>query len=156
MSARYRHGQKWIRNDRRCAVYARDEFRCVYCGSCPTWREDDQRYSSLLLDHVEPFAGNGDENLVTVCDRCNTWKSDRSLDEWLRAREAYGEDPDELAIIRQRVAIQTFIPIDRQLGKRLEKLRGNGFGSFSALRSDFLALIASPSSGDALEVRHVA
>lgn len=154
MSARYRHGQKWIANARRCAVYARDEFRCVYCGAVPVWRDEDQRFSSLLLDHVEPFGGNHEENLVTCCDSCNVWKSDRSVDEWLRAREANGESPDELAIIRQRVAIQTFIPIDRPLGKRLEQLRGKGYGSFAALHLDFQRLIA-PDVG-ALEVRHVA
>lgn len=156
MSARYRHGQKWITNARRCAVYARDEFRCVYCGAVPVWREEDQRFSSLLIDHVEPFGGNSEDNLVTCCDACNVWKGDRSVDGWLRARDSYGEDRDELAIIRQRVAQQTFLPIDRELGHRLEQLRGKGYGSFSALRPVYLALIASPSSGDALEVRHVA
>lgn len=144
-------------NWKRCAIYARDGFACVYCGALPRWSDDKQRWSSLLLDHVEPYAGNGEENLVTTCDPCNNWKGERSLDEWLRNREAYGEEPDDLALVRQRVALHTFLPLDTVLGKRLEQLRGKGYGSFSALHLDFQSLQLAPESRpDAVEVRHVA
>lgn len=155
MSARYKHGQKWIQNWKRCAIYARDGFACVYCQELPRYREEQERWTSLLLDHVEPYAGNGEENLVTTCDGCNNWKGERSLDEWLRAREAYGESPTDLALIKQRVALYTFLPLDSALGKRLESLRGKGYGSFAALHLEFQSLQLAPESRPgAVEVRH--
>ncbi len=60
-----KHGSKWIRPERRRAIYARDNWQCVYCGA------DD----SLTLDHVVPRAeggGNESENLVTACLSCNS------------------------------------------------------------------------------------
>ena len=116
-------GQKWVRNERRCAIYARDRFMCVYC------EEPGKR---LLLDHVEPFGGNGSDNLVTSCWDCNRDKSDKSLDAWLLHRQAArGEDAEALLEIRQRVAIQTFLPPDMDLGRALEARRPRG--GFEAL-----------------------
>lgn len=117
-------GQKWLFNATRCALYARDRFTCVYCGA---------RSSSLTADHVEPFGGNDVGNLVTACLTCNDRKGDRSLGAWLLARAAAGEADEVLNPIRQRVAIATFTPIDRKLGRRLEGMRGRGVGSFAAL-----------------------
>jgi 5-methylcytosine-specific restriction endonuclease McrA len=56
----------------RRAVFARDEFRCQYCGS--------QRH--LTVDHVVPRSkggGDGWENVVTSCAPCNLRKGDRLL-----------------------------------------------------------------------------
>lgn len=117
-------GQKWLYNPTRCAIYARDRFACVYCGL---------RSGTLTVDHVEPFGGNAHDNLVTACGECNGSKGSRSLGTWLLAREAAGEADDVLDAIRQRVAFATFMPIDRALGRRLEKQRGRGAGSFAAL-----------------------
>lgn len=53
--------------DRRM-VYARDHFRCVWCGSG----------NDLTLDHIVPWsAGGGDnvENLRTLCWPCNGYRS---------------------------------------------------------------------------------
>jgi hypothetical protein len=110
------HGQKWIRNERRCAIYARDDFRCVYC----------LEQTRLVLDHVEPFAGNDSENLVSSCADCNCDKGDKSLEAWLTQREARGEDRQDLRSIRQRVALATFLPPDVRLGRALEKRRPRG------------------------------
>lgn len=63
----------------RQAVFARDAFRCVYCGTT----------ERLSLDHVEPvIAGGTDdmENLVTACQPCNSSKGARPLAEWLATR----------------------------------------------------------------------
>lgn len=59
------------------AVFARDGFRCVYCG-CDIEGEPH-------CDHVIPFSrggGNTLDNLATACARCNIEKGDRTPDEW--------------------------------------------------------------------------
>jgi 5-methylcytosine-specific restriction endonuclease McrA len=66
---------RWIRPNTRKAIYARDRFKCVYCGS--------KRY--LSLDHVLPRSRGGDNtpgNLVTACLTCNDERGDKSLLEW--------------------------------------------------------------------------
>jgi len=59
----------------RRALFARDGWRCVYCG-CTNGR--------LTLDHVVPRSRGGDsvwENVVTSCAPCNLRKGNRSLEE---------------------------------------------------------------------------
>lgn len=55
-------------------IFARDGFRCVYCGeSFP--REQ------LTLDHVQPRMRGGDNspgNLVSACRACNARKAGRA------------------------------------------------------------------------------
>ncbi len=60
---------------RREEVFARDEYRCVYCG-------DEFPAEQLSVDHVQPRVKGGDRsggNLVTACGACNTRKGHRSL-----------------------------------------------------------------------------
>jgi 5-methylcytosine-specific restriction endonuclease McrA len=59
----------------RRALFARDGWRCVYCG---------QNGGRLTLDHVVPRSRGGDsvwENVVTSCAPCNLRKGDRLLEE---------------------------------------------------------------------------
>src|SRR5207245_4210728 len=59
----------------RRALFARDEWRCVYCGTSA---------GRLTLDHVVPRSRGGDsvwENVVTSCAPCNLRKGDRLLEE---------------------------------------------------------------------------
>jgi 5-methylcytosine-specific restriction endonuclease McrA len=59
----------------RRALFARDGWRCVYCGSSG---------GRLTLDHVVPRSRGGDsvwENVVTACSPCNLRKGDRTLEE---------------------------------------------------------------------------
>ncbi len=64
---------------KRDLVFARDEFRCVYCGgSFPT--------EELTVDHVQARVRGGDRsggNLVTACTGCNVLKGHRRLSEFL-------------------------------------------------------------------------
>jgi 5-methylcytosine-specific restriction endonuclease McrA len=58
----------------RRALFARDGWRCQYCGSS----------GKLTLDHVVPRSRGGDsvwENVVTSCAPCNLKKGNRLLDE---------------------------------------------------------------------------
>ena len=68
---------------RRGELFARDDYRCVYCGEVfPA--------ESLSVDHVQPRARGGDHsagNLVTACEGCNVRKGHRRLAEFL-AEEA--------------------------------------------------------------------
>ena len=66
-------GQAKIERDAR--IFARDGFRCVYCGyvgnTYETWRY-------LIVDHFHPRASGGgwaEENLVTACVDRNCIKS---------------------------------------------------------------------------------
>ena len=55
-------------------IYKRDGHQCVYCGS--------NRH--LTIDHVIPKSRGGSNdwmNLVTCCNKCNVYKSDRTPEE---------------------------------------------------------------------------
>jgi 5-methylcytosine-specific restriction endonuclease McrA len=59
----------------RRALFARDGWRCVYCGTSS---------GRLTLDHVVPRSKGGEsiwENVVTACAPCNLRKGDRSLEQ---------------------------------------------------------------------------
>jgi 5-methylcytosine-specific restriction endonuclease McrA len=59
----------------RRALFARDGWRCVYCGTTN---------GRLTLDHVVPRSRGGEsswENVVTSCAPCNLRKGDRLLEE---------------------------------------------------------------------------
>lgn len=62
----------------RLNVYARDNFRCQYCGQMPGVK-------SLTKDHVIPKSRPGGsttwENIVTACIDCNRKKADRTPEE---------------------------------------------------------------------------
>jgi 5-methylcytosine-specific restriction endonuclease McrA len=59
----------------RRALFARDGWRCVYCGTTS---------GRLTLDHVVPRSRGGEsvwENVVTSCATCNHKKGNRTLEE---------------------------------------------------------------------------
>jgi 5-methylcytosine-specific restriction endonuclease McrA len=59
----------------RRALFARDGWRCQYCGS---------EGGKLTLDHIVPRSRGGEsvwENVVTSCSPCNLRKGNRTLDE---------------------------------------------------------------------------
>ena len=59
----------------RRALFARDDWRCVYCGT---------KSGRLTLDHVVPRSRGGEsvwENVVTACAPCNHKKGNRLLEE---------------------------------------------------------------------------
>lgn len=69
----------WIRK----AVYARDGYRCRYCGVMTSYRARNKPYSRTA-DHLIPRSKGGRTNiinLVTCCKKCNDAKKSHSLSE---------------------------------------------------------------------------
>lgn len=70
------NGSKWIRPERRLALYIRDEFTCCYCGR----NLKNAAPEEVTLDHLVPRhfdGGNENENLITACRSCNSSRQDR-------------------------------------------------------------------------------
>ena len=70
-------GGKWIRPDKRLAIYLRDGMCCAYCNA-----SHDADGAALTLDHLVPCEAGGTNkahNLVTACRSCNSSKSARSV-----------------------------------------------------------------------------
>lgn len=102
------HGSKWIRPEKRLAIYARDGHACVYCGA-----EDH-----LTLDHVTPRElGGGHEagNLVTACLHCNSARQDLPLRAWLQTLRDEGVNTDGMAA---RIRRQTRTELDMAAGRK--------------------------------------
>lgn len=79
-------GRRWIRDEKRLAIYIRDGLACAYCGATI---EDGAQFS---LDHLRPRSKGGKNepnNLVTCCTRCNSRRQDRALASWIRAVAGY-------------------------------------------------------------------
>ena len=106
-------GSKWIREDKRLALYARDGFACAYC--CASI-EDGAR---LTLDHLlacELGGSNEETNLVTCCLSCNSRKQDLTMRRWFAALRDRGVDTDKIG---SRIRHLTARKLDRKLGKAL-------------------------------------
>jgi len=74
-------GSKWIRKDKRLAVYLRDGFCCAYCGRDLHGADPHD----VTLDHLNAKhqAGNHSEaNLVTACRSCNSSRQDKPWKEY--------------------------------------------------------------------------
>ena len=86
-------GSKWIRPDKRLAIYLRDGMACAYCGAGV-----EESGKPLTLDHLLPCSkggGNHEGNLVTCCHSCNSKRGDTDLGVWLD--KACGDDAGEVA-----------------------------------------------------------
>jgi len=104
-----KHGSKWIRPEKRLAIYSRDGFACAYCA-------DEE---SLSLDHLHPreLGGSHDaENLITSCVTCNSARRDLPLQEWFAMLRDRGGDTRRLG---KKIRALTSKPIDIDEGKRL-------------------------------------
>lgn len=126
------HGAKWIRPEKRLAIYDRDSWCCVYCG----WAEDapcdgaDRTYDGMIaypnhlsLDHIKPVdhgGSNEPDNLVTCCHRCNSTRQATSSRLWYSLMRAKGVDTDE---VRKRIRRLTRQPIDLARGRALLRER---------------------------------
>jgi 5-methylcytosine-specific restriction endonuclease McrA len=108
------NGSKWIRPEKRRAIYERDDFRCVYCGK---GIEDE---IMLTLDHVIPseLGGSNDHwNLITACISCNSSKKDLSLSQFLSYLKQKNINTDGIAK-RIRRQIRRIIRINGKSKRR--------------------------------------
>jgi 5-methylcytosine-specific restriction endonuclease McrA len=88
-------GSKWIRPEKRAAIYLRDGFTCAYCGASVV--EDG---AVLTLDHLtacELGGSNEPGTLVTACLSCNSAKRALTLRAWLGTLRDRGISTDGLA-----------------------------------------------------------
>ena len=79
-------GSKWIRWERRLAIYIRDGMACTYCGATI---EDG---AQLTLDHLTPYCEGGsnhEHNLVTACLKCNSSRSNRTVEAFAQSVAGY-------------------------------------------------------------------
>jgi len=101
------HGSKWIRSEKRHAIYASDDYRCVYCGRL---LDDDhiERELERTLDHLLPRSlggSHGAHNLVTCCGHCNSARAALSLRQWYRVLRELGQNSTKISR-RVRAAIK--------------------------------------------------
>ena len=86
------NGGKWIRTNKRHAIYKRDDLTCVYCGNSV----EDQ---VMTLDHVVPQELGGDNsasNLVTCCKTCNCMKGSKTIRQFFVYLRDRGIDTDHI------------------------------------------------------------
>jgi hypothetical protein len=79
-------GFNWCRKDLRLAIYLRDGMACMWCGAT---LEDG---AQLSLDHVNPHSnggGNGADNLICACSKCNKSRGKRSAQAFAKATANY-------------------------------------------------------------------
>ena len=72
---------RWIRPDLRLAIYLRDGFECMYCGT----DLHGARPRDVTLDHLVPTCrggSNSPHNLITACRRCNSARAHRKWKEY--------------------------------------------------------------------------
>lgn len=75
-SSQHQPKGRWIRVEKRLAIYLRDGFGCAYCGR-------DLRNAApadVTLDHLLPRSAGGNNdatNLVTACRSCNSSRQDK-------------------------------------------------------------------------------
>lgn len=101
-------GSKWIRPEKRLAIYLRDGFRCAYCG-CEL---HEASRGEVTLDHVKPFSKGGSNeaaNFVTACRSCNSARQDKALRTFVR------EAGLDLAEVVNRVDRQRRRSLDRHI-----------------------------------------
>lgn len=78
------NGGKWIRNEKRLAIYLRDEFHCVYCNK--NLHNSDP--FDITLDHVKCRSrrgSNSETNLITACRSCNSSRGNTKINDWADA-----------------------------------------------------------------------
>jgi 5-methylcytosine-specific restriction endonuclease McrA len=89
------NGSKWIRPNKRQAIYTSDNHTCQYCGRSIYEHSD----IVLTLDHILPRELGGDNkatNLVTACLSCNSSKRDLPLAAFIQVLADRGVDPSQV------------------------------------------------------------
>ena len=111
----------------RWSVYARDGFRCRYCG-----RQAGQDGVDLTLDHVVSVAEGGDDsldNLVTACGACNGGKGARSLENAPAPREVVERLEEQAASLREQAdGMRAVLQAQREVYQLAVDMKGDAYG----------------------------
>ncbi len=95
------NGGKWLRPDKRLALYLRDGFCCAYCGAVMETGD-----TLLTIDHIvaQDLGGsNHESNLVVACKCCNSMKQAKSVKAFLACLAERGVDVSEVPARIRRV-----------------------------------------------------
>lgn len=109
------HGSKWIRKDKRLAIYLRDGLACCWCGA------GVEEGVCLTLDHIAPRSQGGTNdvsNLITACKPCNSRRQDRSVVQYAFAVAAYLGTLTGVELVRD-IAARTARPLDLSKAREL-------------------------------------
>ncbi len=109
-------GWKWIQVSTRFAHYARDDFKCTYCGAAHGVN------GSLTLDHLTPNVHGGkntSDNLVTCCSTCNSSRQDDTKRDWYKTLAMVGVDVKKVG---RRVGRLTKKDLPRKRGLQLKEV----------------------------------
>lgn len=90
------NGGGWISKKKRHVIYARDNYRCVFCG-------EHVIPSERTLEHLKSQEHGGThshKNLMLACNFCNAQKGKKSLRSYYKWLENKGIDPSR---IKQRI-----------------------------------------------------
>ncbi len=123
-----KNGSKWIRREKRLAIYVRDGLACAYCGFSI---EDG---ASVTLDHIKPRSKGGthhETNLVTACTRCNASRGDRTVNKFAQSVAQYLNQEIDPKDITRHVHNTTRKTLDVAGAKAIIAARG---GWMEALR----------------------
>lgn len=104
--------------DKRHAVYARDGYKCAYCGL----HDVTGSGAGLSLDHIQAREEGGEgqagkhegaDNLITACGPCNSTKQAMTPREYNAYRKGSGQGPVDWKAVR----VQAKRPIDIKQGE---------------------------------------
>jgi ClpP class serine protease len=93
--------------DGRHAAYARDGYKCAYCG----YHDERQTGDGLTLDHIVARENGGDgqygkrepkTNVITACLSCNSSKQDKTAREFNAYLKGAGAAPADFGKIRRQ------------------------------------------------------
>lgn len=76
--SKYQPLGRWIRNEKRLAIYLRDNFKCLFCG-----KDLAGEVANITLDHIITKSAGGDNeptNIFTACRSCNSSRQDLLLE----------------------------------------------------------------------------
>lgn len=118
-------GSKWIRPEKRLAIYLRDGMACCYCGA---GIEDEGNL--LTLDHLTPHSlggSNRESNLITSCRRCNSSRGSRDITAFVRATADYlGANATD---ILDKITRNTETPLNVKEARDIIARRGGSGGA---------------------------